>query len=118
MSSSSGRPTVYSYAPCLFIWPRFLGLKPSKVLYYNRLSYMIMVPSHLHHVAPPVHQVVDEGALLRLERVSEGERIVCLFNLSPDPLHDIPIPQGETLCSVNSVTSDSLGAYGALVVRV
>ena len=28
--------------PDLFIWPRFLGLKPCKVLYYNRLSYMIM----------------------------------------------------------------------------
>ena len=26
-----------------------------------------MVLSHLHHVAPPVHQVVHEGALLRLE---------------------------------------------------
>ena len=59
-----------------------------------------------------------DGALLRLERVSEGERIVCLFNFSPNPLHDIPVPQGETLCSVNSVTSDSLGPYGALVVRV
>ena len=59
-----------------------------------------------------------DGALLRLERVSNGERIVCLFNFSPDPLHDISIPQGETLCSVNSVMSDSLGPYGALVVRV
>ena len=59
-----------------------------------------------------------DSALLRLERMSGGERIVWLFNLSPNPLHDIPIPQGETLCSVNSVTSDSLGPYGALVVRV
>ena len=36
----------------------------------------------------------------------------------PNQLRDIEIPQGETLCSVNSVLSDSLGPYGALVVRV
>ncbi len=71
--------------------------------------------SALRHGSAACHA---DGAMLRLERVSDGERLVCLFNLSPDPLHDIPIPQGETLCSVNSVTSDSLGAYGALVVRV
>ena len=71
--------------------------------------------SALRHGSAACHA---DGALLHLERVSDGERLVCLFNLSPDPLHDIPIPQGETLCSVNSVTSDSLGAYGALVVRV
>ena len=58
-----------------------------------------------------------DGALLRLERFAHGERVVCLFNLSPDPLHDIAIPQGETLCSVNSVSPGTLGAYGALVVR-
>ena len=59
-----------------------------------------------------------DGALLRLERLSQGERVVCLFNLSPDPISDIKIPQGETLCSINSVMPDSLGPYGALVVRV
>ncbi|QQN73629.1 alpha-glucosidase [Croceicoccus sp. YJ47] len=56
------------------------------------------------------------GALLRLERSSGGERVVCLFNMSPDTLDNIPIPQGETLCSVNSV-KDSLGPYAAVMVR-
>ena len=59
-----------------------------------------------------------DGALLRLERLSQGERVVCLFNLSPDPISVIKIPQGETLCSINSVMPDVLGSYGALVVRV
>ena len=59
-----------------------------------------------------------DGALLRLQRFAQGERVVCLFNLSPDPISDIEIPQGETLCSINLVMPDSLGPYGALVVRV
>jgi len=59
-----------------------------------------------------------DGALLRLQRFAQGERVVCLFNLSPDPISDVKIPQGETLCSINSVMPDSLGPYGALVVRV
>ena len=68
----------------------------------------------LRHGSAACHAV---GALLHLERFAQGERVVCLFNLSPDPLHDIAIPQGETLCSVNSVSPGTLGAYGALVVR-
>ena len=89
---------------------------PSSLLSLTRAIVALRKSSPaLRHGSVTCHA---DGALLRLERESEGERIVCLFNLSPDPLHDIPIPQGETLCSVNSVTSDSLGAYGALVVRV
>ncbi len=63
-----------------------------------------------------------DGALLRLERTHHGsdgsEHVVCLFNLSPEPIDTIEIPQGETLCSVNSVQSAGLGPYAALVVRV
>ena len=63
-----------------------------------------------------------DGALLRLERTHHGldgsELVVCLFNLSPEPIDTIEIPQGETLCSVNSVQSAGLGPYAALVVRV
>ena len=63
-----------------------------------------------------------DDALLRLERTHHGsgqsEHVVCLFNISPEPVDTIEIPQGETLCSVNSVQSAGLGPYAALVVRV
>ncbi|WP_247710762.1 alpha-amylase family glycosyl hydrolase [Qipengyuania aestuarii] len=69
-----------------------------------------------------VSACVADGPLLRVERAYEGggasETVVCLFNLSPEPIDDVEIPQGETLCTVNSVLSAGLGPYAALVVRV
>ena len=62
-----------------------------------------------------VTQCRAEGALLHLEREAEGQRLVCLFNLSADPI-GLPQPiEGDLLCTVNDATRETLGPYAALV---
>lgn len=57
-----------------------------------------------------------EGALLQLEREADGQRVVCLFNLSAEPVGLPQSIEGDLLCTVNDATHDTLGPYAALVV--
>lgn len=59
-----------------------------------------------------------KGSLLAFDRVWEGERIHCLFNLGPDPL--VPFrsaPAGEVVLAVNGAGHGRLPGYSALFTR-
>ena len=69
----------------------------------------------LHHGS--VAQCRADGALLHLVREEPGETIHCLFNLGTGPLALERRPEGETICTVNTVGEMQLGPYAALIVR-
>ena len=69
----------------------------------------------LHH--GDVTACEAQGALLRLERTCDSERIVCVFNLSDAPIA-LPSTLGrEILCSVNDANREALPPFAALMVR-
>lgn len=59
---------------------------------------------------------VAEGVLLRFERSSGSQRIICLFNLGPDAMSCAVA--GEVLLSVNAASLVELPGYSALYVLV
>jgi alpha-glucosidase len=58
------------------------------------------------------------GDLLVFERVVEGERIRCLFNLSPEPLTPIVPTSGRLLLAVNDASAQRLPGYSAVYLAV
>lgn len=54
-----------------------------------------------------------EGSLLSFERAEGSERVLCLFNLSPETLA-LDGCEGEILLAVNGATRSALPGYGAL----
>jgi alpha-glucosidase len=59
-------------------------------------------------------QCVADGSLLCVVRSLRGERVRCLFNLSPGPLVRAFPSQGRVLFACNGATPGHLPAYGAL----
>ncbi|MBC2667488.1 alpha-glucosidase [Novosphingobium flavum] len=63
-------------------------------------------------------RLIEAGeALLGFERVLEGERIACWFNLSPEPLSFDGGERGEVLLSVNTAPGATIDGYGAVWLR-
>ena len=58
-----------------------------------------------------------DGPLLRLVREADGERLVCLFNLSPETVALDDYPSGDILCSVNQSSPGPLAPFAGLVAR-
>jgi alpha-glucosidase len=56
-----------------------------------------------------------DGMVLRFERFTGKQTVICLFNLGPEPLDCSAIP-GEILLSINGATTSQLPGYSALYV--
>ena len=65
-----------------------------------------------------LERVEAQGALLRFDRVGQGERILCAFNLSDAPLVLEDLSAGTVLAVANGGTADALPGYGAVWVAV
>lgn len=55
-----------------------------------------------------------DGPVLSFERSAEGERIRCLFNLSPEPVELAPPAEGQPITAINGATVTALPGYSAL----
>lgn len=78
----------------------------------------------LRRSAPALHlgrveHIEEDGLFLSFDRVSEGQRIRCLFNLSPEEGQTPALPEhAAVLVSVNGGSAESLPAYSALYVLI
>jgi len=54
-----------------------------------------------------------DGAILSFVREAAGQRVHCLFNLSPDPV-TLPLAEGAPILAINGATPGRLPGFGAL----
>lgn len=66
-----------------------------------------------------LENLAAEDAVLRFDRVADGQRVLCIFNLSAEALPPTDLPDGhEVLLSVNAADVAGLPGWSALLVRV
>jgi len=90
---------------------------PASLLHFTR-ELLAMRKSHPALRHGPLTDCKAEGALLSFERAQGGQRLRCLFNLSPDPIALTEPLTGEVVLAVNNATPSALPAYGALWISL
>lgn len=95
---------------------------PASLLHFTRKLLALRQASPvLRHGA--LEDLACDGELLSFLRVDGEERLLCLFNLSPEPLTPSPAlqalaVQGDIVLAINGATPAALPPYGVLWVKV
>ncbi|MET0587608.1 MAG: alpha-amylase family glycosyl hydrolase [Novosphingobium sp.] len=115
---TTGRPWLPLSAQNLALSVAGQERKKSSLLHQTRTLLALRKASPaLRH--GKLKKLVVKGALLAFDRIDEGQRVRCLFNLSPEPL-ELAEAQGtaKTIVSINGASSSSLPGYSALFLEV
>jgi alpha-glucosidase len=86
---------------------------PDSLLNYTR-ALLALRKGHAALRLGSLTNLEADGPLLRFERILEGERVACVFNLSPRSVTLRQEEPGQALLGVNGATHDVLPPYGAL----